>query len=311
MSNWDEIVKVAQKIAVEYNIPLSVLLAQAAHESNYGNQAPGNNLFGIKGSGTAGTQLLRTKEAGPNGELYDTTANFAAYKSPEDSLRAYAELITTNPTYANALQYRDDPERFLIEIKNAGYATDPNYINAVLPLVREFQAYDKTTPTTKAPTSVAQRVLSAVVKPAYAEESTSKPYSQPYSQSYTVKRGDTLWDIAQKKLGSGNRWKELMGYSGDPRKLPIGTTLTVPSPARSYNPPLATPAYNASTARGPIYVPTPSYAMPRPTPTPTPIRASIAPKPTPTPASKQTVAPFNLQQTIMNLLGGARSSLGL
>ena len=43
--------------------------------------------------------------------------------------------------------------------------------------------------------------------------------------SYTVKPGDTLWGIAEQYLGSGNRWKELSGFSGDPKKLPVGTRI--------------------------------------------------------------------------------------
>lgn len=46
--------------------------------------------------------------------------------------------------------------------------------------------------------------------------------------NYTVRQGDTLWDIAQQYLGSGARWGELGGYSGNPRLLPIGTKLSIP-----------------------------------------------------------------------------------
>ena len=46
----------------------------------------------------------------------------------------------------------------------------------------------------------------------------------------TVKAGDTLWAIAQRVLGDGNRWRELLGPSGlssnfDPRTLQIGTVI--------------------------------------------------------------------------------------
>ena len=46
----------------------------------------------------------------------------------------------------------------------------------------------------------------------------------------TVKSGDTLWAIAQRVLGDGSRWRELLGPSGlsanfDPRTLQIGTVI--------------------------------------------------------------------------------------
>ena len=44
---------------------------------------------------------------------------------------------------------------------------------------------------------------------------------------YIVKPGDTLWDIAQKYLGSGSRWQEI--YQGDPTKLQVGTVLNIPT----------------------------------------------------------------------------------
>ena len=36
-------------------------------------------------------------------------------------------MISTNRHYKNALNYSDDPDRFIDELKN--YATDPNYID--------------------------------------------------------------------------------------------------------------------------------------------------------------------------------------
>lgn len=62
--------------------------------------------------------------------------------------------------------------------------------------------------------------------------------------TYTVKPGDTLWDIAQRYLGSGSRWKEL-GYTGDPTKLKPGTVL---SWGGSTSTPASAPATSTSSA---------------------------------------------------------------
>lgn len=57
-----------------------------------------------------------------------------------------------------------------------------------------------------------------------------------------VERGDTLWGIAQQFLGNGSRWREL-GFTGDPRKMPIGTVLNTSGTAPQPQPaPTPTPA---------------------------------------------------------------------
>lgn len=47
--------------------------------------------------------------------------------------------------------------------------------------------------------------------------------------TYTVKKGDTLWDIACRFYGDGTKWGDLAKKNGvaDPRKLPVGKVLTL------------------------------------------------------------------------------------
>ena len=54
------------------------------------------------------------------------------------------------------------------------------------------------------------------------------------SESYLVKKGDTLWDLADKMLGNGSKWKEIAKLNGikDPRSLQIGTKLKIPKGAK-------------------------------------------------------------------------------
>ena len=48
-------------------------------------------------------------------------------------------------------------------------------------------------------------------------------------QTYTVKKGDTLWDIACRFYGDGTKWGSIAAKNGvaDPRKLQIGKVLTL------------------------------------------------------------------------------------
>jgi LysM repeat protein len=58
-----------------------------------------------------------------------------------------------------------------------------------------------------------------------SKEETSSPALVPY----TVKKGDTLWEIASDQLGSGKRYKEIMTASGiDSENLKIGQVLKIP-----------------------------------------------------------------------------------
>jgi outer membrane protein OmpA-like peptidoglycan-associated protein len=52
------------------------------------------------------------------------------------------------------------------------------------------------------------------------------------TKEYTVKKGDSLWIIAQKELGSGHRWKNIYELNKDkiknPKKLRVGQTIVIP-----------------------------------------------------------------------------------
>ena len=53
------------------------------------------------------------------------------FEHPFHSIDAYFDLIKNDPRYVEAYENRLDPLRYVQEIKNAGYATDPNYVDTV------------------------------------------------------------------------------------------------------------------------------------------------------------------------------------
>lgn len=69
-----------------------------------------------------------------------------------------------------------------------------------------------------------------------ADENGTPPVIAPAPANvYTVVKGDNLWKIARKCLGSGNRWRELYEMNRDTIKNPnlifAGQTLTIPGGA--------------------------------------------------------------------------------
>ena len=67
-----------------------------------------------------------------------------------------------------------------------------------------------------------------VKEPEKATAVETKPQETTYT-AYTVQKGDTLWRIAHKHLGSGNRYKEIKTASGiTSDNLKIGQVLKIP-----------------------------------------------------------------------------------
>lgn len=87
--------------------------------------------------------------------------------------------------------------------------------------------------------------------------------------NYTVRQGDTLWQIAQRLLGDGSRWREIAppGLS-DPTRLQPGTVLTIPDQqaANPQSPPIPIPRARPQALQ--------NAAQPAPMPRPRPDSAS-------------------------------------
>ncbi|MBX9812856.1 MAG: flagellar assembly peptidoglycan hydrolase FlgJ [Burkholderiales bacterium] len=120
-------------------IPARFLLAQAALESGWGRQeirgADGTasfNLFGIKaGRNWPGKVVEATTTEYVDGVPYKTTERFRAYGSYAESFRDYANLLLTNPRYAQVLDQQDSAG-FARGLQRAGYATDPKYADKLM-----------------------------------------------------------------------------------------------------------------------------------------------------------------------------------
>ena len=111
-----------------YGIPAAVTIAQAIDESGWGRSVlatADHNLFGIKGAGPAGRDMLPTREH-ENGVWVTRTAPFRVYHNVAESIEDHGRLLATDPAYRPAMASRGRPDAFATALTGV-YATDPGY----------------------------------------------------------------------------------------------------------------------------------------------------------------------------------------
>jgi flagellum-specific peptidoglycan hydrolase FlgJ len=140
-----------------YGVPASVTIAQAIDESAWGQSslaARYHNLFGIKGSGPAGSVTLPTQEY-ENGSWVTIDAQFAVYRNDAESIAGHAELLATSGYYGRAMADRAYPDAFANSLTGV-YATDPDYGANLIALMKLYNLYQyDTTPTATPPVTPA------------------------------------------------------------------------------------------------------------------------------------------------------------
>jgi len=125
----------ARAAEAQTGIPASFMVAQAAHESGWGQRqilnadgTASNNLFGIKaGANWKGPVAEVTTTEYIDGQAKKVTAKFRAYASPAESFADYAQLMKTSPRYTGVLENSGSAQEFAQGLQRAGYATDPAY----------------------------------------------------------------------------------------------------------------------------------------------------------------------------------------
>ncbi|WP_038175546.1 flagellar assembly peptidoglycan hydrolase FlgJ [Vibrio pacinii] len=129
----------AEKAARALGVDSSLLLAQAALETGWGqkvlnnSRGSSNNLFNIKADRSwngdkVATQTLEYHQGVPVKE----SAAFRSYANYEESFNDYVRFLNKNPRYTTALRHGGNDEQFIRGIHQAGYATDPAYADKVL-----------------------------------------------------------------------------------------------------------------------------------------------------------------------------------
>lgn len=125
----NRLAKNAQQVAQEYDLYPSVIIAQAALESNWGNsrlgRAPFHNLFGVKGyfAGQTTRQLTNEYQGDHRLQIVD---NFRRYQSDYAALQDYAQTLQ-QPMYQGVHRQYAANYRAATHALQGRYATDPHY----------------------------------------------------------------------------------------------------------------------------------------------------------------------------------------
>ena len=127
----------AQASQRQTGVPASVTLAQAILESGWGDSHMGDawNFFGIKAQAGEPFVVQHTREV-VNGKDVFIDAKFRRFASMEDCFCSHGEFLRDNPRYGPAFK-TSNAEAFARAVHAAGYATDPNYGELLVRIMRE------------------------------------------------------------------------------------------------------------------------------------------------------------------------------
>ena len=145
-----EMVVGALKAQDETGFPASVTIAQIIKESGYGKYGPGGkngqglsylayqycNLFGIKGTGTAGSAVMKTNEMTSGGSIYSIQAGFRVYNTYTECIEDRSKLLKN--VYSDLTRGVTDANTFAMKI-GGRWATGINYGQG---LIKTMETYD-------------------------------------------------------------------------------------------------------------------------------------------------------------------------
>jgi flagellum-specific peptidoglycan hydrolase FlgJ len=167
-----------------YGIPAAVTIAQAIDESGWGQSALAirdHNLFGIKGTGPAGTDMLPTQEY-QNGQYVTVNAPFRVYHNVAQSIADHGHLLATSSSYQHAMADRHLPDAFATDLTGV-YATDPHYGSSLIAIMKLYNLYRYSAPDAQqAAPAQAAPAQAAPAPPAAAEVPAAQVPAAPSGQ---------------------------------------------------------------------------------------------------------------------------------
>lgn len=214
----DKAIPAATTASSKYGTYTSVMLAQAAVESAWGQsglaQEPNNNLFGIKGSYNGQSVNMNTGEYG-NGGYYTTNARFRKYPSYTESFEDNGALLRNQMGNYYSGTWVENSNNYTQATQNGlqgKYATDPNYaktLNSVI-ATNGFDKYDPVTQVVNENRTVAQTtpVMSAPVDPSVGTQVDTARVGQNVNVTKYI-----TYNNGVKRAFIGNGWINALAFS--------------------------------------------------------------------------------------------------
>ena len=141
-----KIAPIIKRYAQQYGFACcSGIIAQACLESAWGtsDKAARHNYFGLKyRNGRVGCHSgyfkAGSKEEYSKGQLTNIVGSWYKFESMEKGVEGYFQFITNGPYPVHLLKAAVYPRAYLSLLKNAGYATDSNYVESNMRVVDQY-----------------------------------------------------------------------------------------------------------------------------------------------------------------------------
>jgi flagellum-specific peptidoglycan hydrolase FlgJ len=225
-----------------YGVPAAVTIAQAIEESNWGQSqlaSQDHNLFGMKGTGPAGSVTLPTQEF-QDGQWVSTNAAFRVYHNVAESIADHGRLLANSGYYQQAMAVRGAPNAFADALTGV-YATDPGYGSKLISLMRQYNLYRYDA---AAPTAGATGTPARTATPAPSHSTSPTPAPAPSATATTP---------ATPAPSASQTSSPAPAPSSTSTPTPSGTPTNSAPPSPSATPTgTPTPAPSASTSAAPV-----------------------------------------------------------
>lgn len=133
----DKITPYALEVQEKYGVPASLVIAQAALESGWGEKAANNNYFGIKaGKGWKGESATVSTHEVIDGQRIGIKDSFRSYSGLKESVLNYGKFLAENARY-KGVQLAENAYEAADAVHRAGYATDPKYAALLKDIIRK------------------------------------------------------------------------------------------------------------------------------------------------------------------------------